>query len=604
MSLILLSSKVRSSKHFFSIISLAIPLILSAYTHLWNPIGFPAIWVVEGQYMDRAMHLLEGLGLHGTNSISPHPYDHPYFGQIFLATIFKIIGYPQILKPSADLNSIETLYLVPRIIMGLLAISDTFLVYMIAHYRYENNRIIALFAATLFAIMPVTWILRKIFLESILLPFLLLSILFAVYYAKNKKNCDLTGNTIEASYKKNKKKNFYKINTLVSGQNSSSSKNCILLLFSGIFLGVSIFTKIPAFTMIPLVGYVIFTNNNSKWKNLGIWFIPVIAIPLIWPASAIAYGDFNLWLNDLGWNAHRPDIHTDSELHGVPINSLKYIFKIDPALFILGIIGIVYSQIKRDYFILLWIIPFLVFLITINFSSFFHLVPLLPGFCIAASRTIVELCSRIKRPRIKKILPVVIVSVVGCFGLISTTLLINTNVTSSFFKTYSFIVQYLVNQETTTNNQNNNNRDSNYNNLISRPFTNREAKDNDKITMLGRHATRTFFWIPRYVFDVNLDFKKIDKINDLPIPYNNSHYLIITDNHLRHSLLSNRYILSEEQYFYYYKTKPIVMSKYVTTHYDSSTYPLTSMSHNEDLKPYKIRVYHMFDVSSRIVANR
>ena len=223
-----------------------------------------------------------------------------------------------------------------------------------------------------------------------------------------------------------------------------------------------------------------------------------------------------------------------------------------------------------------------------QFFLFFHLVPLLPGFCIQ-HQNYSGTVHRIKRPRIKKILPVVIVSVVGCFGLISTTLIINTNVTSSFFKTYSFIVQYLVNQETTTNNQNNNNRDSNYNNLISRPFTNREAKDNDKITWLGRHATRTFFWIPRYVFDVNLDFKKIDKINDLPIPYNNSHYLIITDNHLRHSLLSNRYILSEEQYFYYYKTKPIVMSKYVTTHYDSSTYPLTSMSHNEDLKPYKIK---------------
>jgi hypothetical protein len=24
------------------------PLLLSTFTHLWNPIGFPAIWVVEG----------------------------------------------------------------------------------------------------------------------------------------------------------------------------------------------------------------------------------------------------------------------------------------------------------------------------------------------------------------------------------------------------------------------------------------------------------------------------------------------------------------------------------------------------------------------------
>ena len=156
MSLVPLSSKTRSSKHFFSITSLAIPLILSAFTHLWNPIGFPAIWVVEGQYMDRTMHLLEGLGLHGTSSISPHPYDHPYFGQIFLATIFKIIGYPNFLNPTADLHSIEMLYLVPKIIMGSLAILDTLLVYLITQRRYDNSRTVALIAATLFAVMPVT----------------------------------------------------------------------------------------------------------------------------------------------------------------------------------------------------------------------------------------------------------------------------------------------------------------------------------------------------------------------------------------------------------------------------------------------------------------
>ena len=45
-------------------IFLAIPLILSAYTHLWNPTGFPAVWVVEGQYIQRAMQVLEGEGLH------------------------------------------------------------------------------------------------------------------------------------------------------------------------------------------------------------------------------------------------------------------------------------------------------------------------------------------------------------------------------------------------------------------------------------------------------------------------------------------------------------------------------------------------------------
>jgi hypothetical protein len=33
-----------------SVLFIVLPLILSAYTYLWNPIGFPAVWVVEGQY--------------------------------------------------------------------------------------------------------------------------------------------------------------------------------------------------------------------------------------------------------------------------------------------------------------------------------------------------------------------------------------------------------------------------------------------------------------------------------------------------------------------------------------------------------------------------
>lgn len=87
------------------------------------------------------------------------------------------------MSTSVSVSSIETLYLVPRLFMGLLAVIDTFLVYRIAEYRY--NKTVVFIAAVLFAVMPITWILRKILLEPILLPFLLLSILFALY---NKDN--------------------------------------------------------------------------------------------------------------------------------------------------------------------------------------------------------------------------------------------------------------------------------------------------------------------------------------------------------------------------------------------------------------------------------
>ena len=63
--------------------------------------------------------------------------------------------------------------------MGLLAVVDTFLIYKIAEHRYGRN--VAFVAAILFAVMPLSWILRRVLLESIQLPFILSSILFLVY---------------------------------------------------------------------------------------------------------------------------------------------------------------------------------------------------------------------------------------------------------------------------------------------------------------------------------------------------------------------------------------------------------------------------------------
>ena len=54
--------------------------------------------------MRRAMLVLQGQSpQESTTSGYPFPYDHPYFGQIFLAVMLKIIGYPSslILSPSS-----------------------------------------------------------------------------------------------------------------------------------------------------------------------------------------------------------------------------------------------------------------------------------------------------------------------------------------------------------------------------------------------------------------------------------------------------------------------------------------------------------------------
>jgi hypothetical protein len=86
--------------HNVSLLHIVIPLILSSFTHLWNPIGFPAIWVVEGQYMQRAMSVLDGFDLNESEDINPRLYDHPFFGQFFLAGVFAMIGYPDLFSTS------------------------------------------------------------------------------------------------------------------------------------------------------------------------------------------------------------------------------------------------------------------------------------------------------------------------------------------------------------------------------------------------------------------------------------------------------------------------------------------------------------------------
>jgi tetratricopeptide (TPR) repeat protein len=455
------------------ILLLAIPGILTAFTHLWNPIGFPnGPSNDEGIYIRRAMHVLSGQGPQESSL-----YDHPYFSQLFLAGVLSLIGYPNSLHPSVgDVHSIEMLYLVPRILMGILAVTDTFLIYKISEVRY-NNRKVAFIASILFAVMPLTtWMLRRVWLEPIQLPFILSSILFAIY----------TRNPI----------------TKKSNTENNNNKKIPLALLSGIFLGLAIFTKIPALTMIPLVGFLIYQNNNNNnnrnLKTLGLWFIPVILIPLIWPAYATYRGEFDLWLDGVLWQTHR----------GVQtlFSSLEYDFQTDPVLVLLGIAGLVFVAIKRDLFLLLWIIPFLIFLYLIGFVSQWHFIPIIPAACIAAARFINYLLNRIiNKKKIQRVLlPFIIISGIVIFGLTSTTMPIATNDNSSYFEAAAFVVQYL-------HNDTNSNADDNYYN-------------NNKITVISNPF---YSWIPLDVFHLN-HARYIDYYND-KIPLKTKNVLLTVD---------------------------------------------------------------------------
>ena len=282
-----------------------VPLILSAYTHLWNVTGFPSVHIDEAHYMRRAMLVINGMGPQESASTGyPRTYDHPYFGQLFLGGILELIGYPNMYYSGDNTHSIEMLHFIPRIIMGILAVIDTFLLYGILQIRY--NRTVALISAILFAVMPMTWLLRRVYLDTLLMPFLLASILFALYVQKSRNENSKPMYSRRIDYR-------------------------VFVLLSGIFLGLTIYTKIPAITFIPLVGYLIYLNSR-KVRILIIWLVPVILIPFIWPLYSVIAGQSDLWVQWVLWQTER-----DKPLG----RSLNSFFQIDPIITIGGVAGLV-----------------------------------------------------------------------------------------------------------------------------------------------------------------------------------------------------------------------------------------------------------------------
>ncbi|MEP0824150.1 MAG: phospholipid carrier-dependent glycosyltransferase [Nitrososphaera sp.] len=485
-------------------LTILLPLALSSFTHLWNPTGFPDLFFDEGIYMRRAVHFLE----YGTPQ-EAFFHDHPFFGQIFLAGALAVIGYPDSLNPTKDVQSIESLYLAPRVLMGLLAIIDTFLIYKISEKRYDSK--VALIAAILFAVMPVTWFVRRILLDSILLPFFLTSILFAVYL----KDSDTT------DYGRNKRRRY------------------VLIALSGAFLGLAIFTKLPIVTFVPLVGYLVYSNGSKKLWSIGLWIIPVVLIPLLWPLESIATGQFDLWVRDVLWQANR-----DSDRIGALVVPLSII---DPVLLAVGSAGIVYSAIKRDILILLWLLPFLLFLSFVGYVQYFHIIPIIPVFCVAAALLINSLASRARNNAAKRnIARIGILLPVALFGFVSTVLLITTDTTSAQLEAAAFVLSLA---------------DDGHTSIIASPI---------------------YSWMYIYVFDVDNTFR--DYLDVLYYPIQTEKIIVVSDNHLENDL-----DIGEKLRQAYSDTHAIRTFEGNVLNYDLEQYPYTSMNKNYEGSRIEIR---------------
>jgi hypothetical protein len=427
-----------------------IPLLLSAYTHLWNPLGFPSIHIDEGHYMRRAMLVLEGMGPQESAATGyPRTYDHPYFGQLFLAGALGLVGYPEVLNPDSDLSSIQELHLVPRILMGLLAVLDTFLLFKIAERRYGTA--IAVIASILFAIMPFTWVFRRITLEAILMPFLLSSILFSLYVRDSKNIQNKALLNLESKYQ---------------------ISNNVIILLSGIMLGLAIYTKIPALTMIPLVGTLIFFNSGKSVKKVGIWLVPVLSLPLLWPLYSVLVGQSDLWQYWVLWQAERDPAEAITFA-----SALTNYFKIDPVITVLGISGIAFSAIRKDFLPLMWISPLLIFSYLVGWVQYFHLLYIFPAMCLG-SAILLDNVQKVIAKHFHRVISYSVILCIMAVTLVFTTMLISLNVNSPYYEVYATIAQH-----------------------IPPDTSNNKVKTN--VTIIGSHFwVWDSYWITQYVLDM------------------------------------------------------------------------------------------------------
>jgi hypothetical protein len=407
------SGDIKKNRLIFIILS----LVLSAITHLWNPVGFPDLFYDEGVYIGRALHFLQS-----NNPQEGYFHGHPVFGQVFLGMLLKLTEFTDTTHyyhSKTDTNnynsnnnlddsveSIKHLYLLPRIWMGILSVLDTLLVYKICETRY-NCRVAAL-AAILFAVMPITWFTRRVLLDSILLPFFLASVFFAIF-----------SKTLE-----------------------QQNHKYVVVLLSGIFLGLSIFIKISTVVMIPMVCYLVYYYSISKSKAgfrsgrrklVLLWFIPLIAIPSLWPIQSFVDNQFDQWVSDV-W------LQSTRATEGI-IAIFQSFMIVDPVFMLLGFLGIVYTILKKEYFIMLWILPFACFS-SVFYTQYFHVIPVIPAWCVAAALLIDRTMSIIRNLAKQLVVQAITFTSIILFGIISTLMIISADLSSSQFETAVYAFKY------------------------------------------------------------------------------------------------------------------------------------------------------------------
>lgn len=275
----------------------------------------------------------------------------------------------------------------------------------------------------------------------------------------------------------------------------------------------------------------------------GIWFIPVILIPLIWPIQSIEVNQFQNFLTDIISQVHR-----QNHSFGIILGTF---LAFDPILIVLGLAGTVYAFMKRDEMLLLWIMPFLIFLASVGYVQYFYWISLLPAFCISAAKLIMDRVETVKKD-VQHILPFVIIASLGFFGLTMSFFLITSNVSAQYEAT-AYVLQNVHNSNDPNDHKNTS--------IISSPV---------------------FSWIFKYVFHVSnvlSDYRDL-----LFFPISTDKVLLVYDLHFKANINDGKQLQD-----IYNKTTTIKQFRGGVLDEDLGRYPFTNMVANYEGSEIEIR---------------
>ena len=221
----------------------------------------------------------------------------------------------------------------------------------------------------------------------------------------------------------------------------------------------------------------------------------------------------------------------------------------------LGGIGIIIAILRKDLFILLWTMPFFIFLIIIasEWSPYQLFIPIVPVLCIATAKLIFDVTSVLKLENRRQMIPWGLAIAVVTFGLVSTSMLITTNITSGQFQIVHFALLYLEDN----------------------------VNENESLMVVSNPI---YSWIFKYVYDIG---NVLNEVNDFDYePVKTKMILFIWD--IESKDLSP---YSERLGTLYNTTKQLFKVNGLGNNFDTTKYPFTSMTLNyESMDGTEVRV--------------